>query len=598
MATRTKQAYSLTRYSHHKQRLGSSEERQLQRAKEWVDSTNGKYVLSDLKFSEMRSAFRGANILQGQLGDFILLVEKGKIKKGSALIIEALDRASRAELQKSITVIMSILNAGIDIVTLKPPKHYQSGKVSQIEALQIVVELAGSHQESEFRSDRIKRKWEEDRKNGLFTQGKLPAWLKRNSAKEIVPIKERAETVKLIFQLFTKSDFSIHEIVRYLNAEGVKTFGRSEQWNTNYVSKILHWRAVLGFTKLYNLEHKEVEDTLSERTVIRPFRKLVDDDEKKVFPPIIDYKLFNAARIKLQKVRKLGRGASKSKSLEKGIARKKHIPLFSSDILKCYRCGSPMYVVQKQSDGKERRYQCSSYRSKIKGCCSSSATWRITELESLFIQFCQNEVDLSKDSRDFRKQDELSAFKTNLKTRKSELKVAKKEVTEIATAIAKEDGRKDSDSELVEIYREQFREAKSRVREIELEIVSYEEQMTKVDDRYKVASVFDKTFKGIKKLPSDLSDKVRINIRNLIYEMVDAIVVAPARCRQDFQKMSESQWSRFLKRHRLSPAKTDQNRLRCFWVKFKSLPQIRMVRGFPQYYGRQSLLLEKTRRKV
>jgi DNA invertase Pin-like site-specific DNA recombinase len=45
-------------------------------------------------------------------------VRSGKVPTGSFLLVESLDRISRQEIRKALTTFLSIIDAGINLVTL------------------------------------------------------------------------------------------------------------------------------------------------------------------------------------------------------------------------------------------------------------------------------------------------------------------------------------------------------------------------------------------------------------------------------------------------------------------------------------------------
>lgn len=93
-------AYSYVRMSTDMQLKGNSLERQKEKSKEYA-------IRHDLQLVENFedigvSAFKGRNIKDGMLGEFISLIEKKTIPTGSYLLIESLDRLSRENILESI----------------------------------------------------------------------------------------------------------------------------------------------------------------------------------------------------------------------------------------------------------------------------------------------------------------------------------------------------------------------------------------------------------------------------------------------------------------------------------------------------------------
>lgn len=54
------------------------------------------------------SAFRGHNATSGRLGSFLQAVETGRVKPGSVLLVESLDRLSRSEVMDSLTLFTQL----------------------------------------------------------------------------------------------------------------------------------------------------------------------------------------------------------------------------------------------------------------------------------------------------------------------------------------------------------------------------------------------------------------------------------------------------------------------------------------------------------
>lgn len=117
-------AYSYIRFSSREQREGRSTERQLQSAQRYC-ADHGLTLDTKLKLlDEGKSGWTGENIKSGALGKFLELVRQGKIAKGSYLLIENLDRLSRMKPRDAQKIFYSILDSGINIVSLMDGKTY------------------------------------------------------------------------------------------------------------------------------------------------------------------------------------------------------------------------------------------------------------------------------------------------------------------------------------------------------------------------------------------------------------------------------------------------------------------------------------------
>lgn len=117
-------AYSYIRFSTPDQIKGDSLRRQLELSERYVRENNltldTSLTLHDLGLS----AFHGKNVEKGALGAFLTAVDQGKVRPGSFLLVESLDRLSRAQVIDALGLFTSILNNGITIVTLSDGQVY------------------------------------------------------------------------------------------------------------------------------------------------------------------------------------------------------------------------------------------------------------------------------------------------------------------------------------------------------------------------------------------------------------------------------------------------------------------------------------------
>src|SRR5262249_57958368 len=99
-------AFSYIRMSTPEQLLGHSLQRQLEASAAYA----AKHNLTLLESDQMRdigiSAFRGANIAIGALGRFLEAVKTKKVPGGSYLLVENLDRLSRQQATKALSIFL------------------------------------------------------------------------------------------------------------------------------------------------------------------------------------------------------------------------------------------------------------------------------------------------------------------------------------------------------------------------------------------------------------------------------------------------------------------------------------------------------------
>src|SRR5262245_19177135 len=92
-------AFSYLRFSSKKQGAGDSIRRQYELAEAWAKKI-GIPLDTSLRIDKGISAFKGKNADIGSLGEFLRLVENGRIPKGSYLVVESLDRLTRNDVQE------------------------------------------------------------------------------------------------------------------------------------------------------------------------------------------------------------------------------------------------------------------------------------------------------------------------------------------------------------------------------------------------------------------------------------------------------------------------------------------------------------------
>ena len=235
-------------------------DRQLKRSQEYCDKHG--LTLDSSTYQDLGlSAYKGANLEVGRLGQFIEAVESGRIPKGSILIVESLDRLSRQEVPTALELFLRILRLGIVIVTLTPEDRFEHGKISEIQLIIAIITLSRAYNESLTKSDRVGKAWAAKR-NRIATEkltARCPSWLKLIDG-EFVEVPENVALVRRIFAL-AANGFGLTRIVKLLNSEGLKTF-RGATWGMSSVMKILHNKAVIGE---FQPRHGRGGTTLSKR---------------------------------------------------------------------------------------------------------------------------------------------------------------------------------------------------------------------------------------------------------------------------------------------------------------------------------------------
>ena len=243
-----REAISYCRFSTAIQASGDSLRRQLALSDDYAKKHN--LQINRTLTDKGVSGFRGANLQQGALGAFIKAVEMGKVKPGSVLLIEALDRLSRNEITEQLGLFLCILTAGIEIVTLYDERSYTRESINgnPTELIISIVLMIRGWEESATKSFRLKEAWKAKRNSAGSRKltSKCPLWLKPcRGGGHFEAIPERVKVVASIFEL-AEQGFGTHAICKDLNKQGVKPWSSGKWWNPNYVRRILRNRAVLG----------------------------------------------------------------------------------------------------------------------------------------------------------------------------------------------------------------------------------------------------------------------------------------------------------------------------------------------------------------
>jgi DNA invertase Pin-like site-specific DNA recombinase len=388
------QAYSYLRMSTDLQLKGDSRRRQLELSRAYAEA-NGLELAEGAELEDIGvSAFKGANVRGGALGVFLDAVRSGTIKPGSYLLVESLDRLTRQQLLKANSLFLSIIQAGINLVTLADGRVYPAGTNDLGDLILSLVIMSRAHEESQIKSHRISAAWKNKRAKAL-TQVPMtkwcPAWLKlADDRTHYVQIPERVEVVRGIFQ-DAASGMGIYSIATRLNRASVPTFDSPTGWHTSYIAKILGNRAVLG----------EFQPHIRENSKRVP----IGEPSRDYYPAIVDEELFYRAQVAKSERRVSGAG-------RKGAT---FTNLFSN-LATCAYCKSPVKLENKGTGRKGGTYLICDGALRKLGC--PSLRWRYRDFETSFLAFVE-EVDLDgvvTDSSDqARKFDgEISALKGEL----------------------------------------------------------------------------------------------------------------------------------------------------------------------------------------
>lgn len=173
--------HSYLRFSDDSQSQGDSLRRQIAKRDEFCKRRG--LSLSNLKLADLgRSAYRGNK--QKALEEFVKAIDRGIVKPGDILAVEAIDRLSRKGVRPTQTLVNNILNRGVHIAVFFPYERLYRADTDEIgDTIEIATAAYVAHLYSKNLSERISS-YCSDAREGARTNGKkpfgvIPAWLEK-----------------------------------------------------------------------------------------------------------------------------------------------------------------------------------------------------------------------------------------------------------------------------------------------------------------------------------------------------------------------------------------------------------------------------------
>lgn len=368
--------YSYLRFSDPRQGTGSSADRQLKYAQSWALE---KGLVLDASLSmrdEGLSAYHQRHITQGALGVFMVAIEEGRIAPGSVLIVEGLDRLSRAEPIQAQAQLAQIINAGITVVTASDGREYNraSLKAQPMDLVYSLLVMIRAHEESDTKSKRVKASirrlcetWQAGTYRGLIRNGKDPIWLKWSGTEwEFVP--ERVVAVKRALELYQQGKGAIR-IVRALHEEGLVYMTVSA--------------TALQIYRLIRLQALRGAKTLS-----------VDGEEfilEGYYPRLLsETEWIELQQLTGERLRRRGHGEIPGIVTGMGLS---HCGYCGAAVIGQNIMGRPRKDNGQMADG-HRRLHCVTY-SHGDGC-PSSGSCSVVPIERALLEFCSDQINLKR----------------------------------------------------------------------------------------------------------------------------------------------------------------------------------------------------------
>jgi DNA invertase Pin-like site-specific DNA recombinase len=249
-------AISYVRYSSKRQEHGDSLRRQIERTEKYVASHPELNLELDnsTRYQDLGvSAFHGANAETGKLGEFREAVRRGLVEVGSYLIVESLDRLSRATAWDAMSILRDIVKSGVIVVTLIDGNTYNKENID--DPMKLIMGLLiyiRANEESATKSDRSNSNWKQLRQKAAATRRVMSnnavSWLTvegDGDNRHFVVNEDKAEVVKRIVDMFL-SGRGCQAIARSLNDGNVPMLGNGAMWLPRSVNSILSNPAICG----------------------------------------------------------------------------------------------------------------------------------------------------------------------------------------------------------------------------------------------------------------------------------------------------------------------------------------------------------------
>jgi DNA invertase Pin-like site-specific DNA recombinase len=307
-----KQAYSYVRFSSLAQAKGDSLPRQVKLAEDYAAKHNMQ-LDRELTFRDLGiSAFRGKNKAEGALAAFIRACQTGRVQRGSALLVESLDRLSREQVRPALRLLLELIDDHhIEVHTLSDERIYGPG-TQEMDLVMSIMVMARAHEESLRKSQRVGSAWRKKKSfaaanPGIAITAKTPLWIHAEKGKPMRLIEERAAVVREIFAMSIDGHGG-QLIAQHLNKIGEAFSGSA--WHKSYVERILRNVATYG--------------------AFQPYRRLPDRRREEdgdlilqYFPAAIDYATFEKAQTALTSRyrQRKGRSDAKISNLFSGLLR-------------------------------------------------------------------------------------------------------------------------------------------------------------------------------------------------------------------------------------------------------------------------------------
>lgn len=344
-----RKTYGYCRVSSGKQLDGNGMSRQqkmlLKYIQNYKDTKNLGYQLSIDDFSWIlqpgQSAFKGYNLEEGALAEFIKEAIAGK-HKNSCLLIENIDRFSRATPAKSALNFLAVTNAGVHVHEVETGEVFTDILNLELLASSITRANRESVRKQNLSNDNWEERYEAAKKGTAVLTKRVPKWI------EVVDnhyqLTSESYIINFIFDKFCEGIGST-TIARELNTKRM-LIGNAE-WYPQNVNRLLSDKRVTGWLISTNKNRQDV----------------------RLYPQVITDEQFS----RVQNIKNSSQPLVKHKPTE-------NMNNLFNGISSCGLCGAAVGVIKQTYKGKitYKRLYCSK-RKEIKACTAISIQYGFVE---------------------------------------------------------------------------------------------------------------------------------------------------------------------------------------------------------------------------
>ena len=480
--------YSYIRFSTPEQAKGHSLDRQLNYAKSYAKQNDmvleERFTMRD----EGLSAFHQTHIKRGAFGLFLSAVQTGKVASGSVLIIEGLDRMSRAEPIEAQAILSQIIMSGITVITASDNKVYdrETVKKNPMDLVLSLLIFVRANEESETKSKRVKEsiirqinQWLENGHGKIIRNGQAPYWCmprKDKSGFDLIP--ERVKIIKLIIEFYLKG-WGCNKIAGYLN-DNYKPFNKNK-WYTQYISSIMTRKDLIGEKSLL----------VNGKNYIIP----------NYYPSVLSNEEFYNLQVAIKK-----RAKTKGQRNFPGL-----ITGFRTAF--CGLCGDVLVsqnYANRAKNGKLtdglRRIKCNS-RSRFGSKCINSTPISVAMIERSILEYCADQMELSSVLGDNDKTTEIKATIASLyqqvKDAEQKIKTGEQSIIELL-----------SNGQTVSVVTNIVEKFKVEHEQLQQKIATLEDDL-RFESRNKATDLVQE-WQDIKSDVYNLNEETRLLIRQLV----------------------------------------------------------------------------------